>query len=115
MGKYKVVVNGCYGGFGVSERGAEWLLANGANRDRVSIKRAEHEGGYVYVYVSLDRHDPLLVRMVIELGSDAASGSCDIGRHASGGIGVDNKNTHGASDFSAQIGGFDTVIGHQGA
>ena len=74
MSTYKVVINGCYGGFGVSERGAEWLLANGANRDRVSIKRADHEGGYVYVYVSLDRHDPLLVQMVITLGSDAASG-----------------------------------------
>jgi hypothetical protein len=74
MTKYKVVVNGCYGGFGVSERGAEWLLANGANPDKVTINRAGYEGGYVYVYVSLERHDPLLVRMVITLGSDAASG-----------------------------------------
>ena len=71
---YKVVINGCYGGFGVSERGAEWLLANGADPAKVTINRADYDGGYVYVYVSLERHDPLLVRMVITLGSDAASG-----------------------------------------
>jgi hypothetical protein len=77
MTKYKVVVNGCYGGFGVSEQGAMWLLANGADPAKVTINRADYEGGYVYVYVSLERHDPLLVRMVITLGSDASSG-----RHA---------------------------------
>jgi hypothetical protein len=74
MGKYKVFFNGCYGGFGVSERGAEWLLANGANPDKVTV-RNDTEGlyGFAYVYVGLERHDPLLVRMVETL-KQAADG-----------------------------------------
>jgi len=67
---FKVVVNGCFGGFGVSEQGAEWLLANGASADCVKVHR---EGQFNYVSVHLKRHDPLLVRMVEELG-EAASG-----------------------------------------
>lgn len=69
---YKVVVNGCFGGFGVSEQGAEWLLANGASPDKVRVHR---EGRFNYVSVDLERHDPLLVRMVETLGS-AANGDC---------------------------------------
>ena len=33
---FKVVINKCYGGFGVSEKGIEWLLANGANPTKVN-------------------------------------------------------------------------------
>lgn len=69
---FKVVVNGCFGGFGVSEQGAEWLLTNGASADKVRVHR---EGRFNYVSVDLERHDPLLVRMVETLGS-AANGDC---------------------------------------
>ena len=65
---FKVVVNGCFGGFGVSEHGAEWLLANGASTDKVTVRC---EGEFDYVTVDLERHDPLLVRMVETLGSTA--------------------------------------------
>jgi len=66
------VVNGCFGGFGVSEQGAEWLLANGAGTDKVSVTKTVH-GGYASTYVNVDllRHDPLLVRMVETLGEKA--------------------------------------------
>lgn len=67
---YKVVINGCYGGFGVSVQGAHWLLANGANPVKVSVS----EDADKWVTVVLERHDPLLVRMVETLGSEAASG-----------------------------------------
>jgi hypothetical protein len=69
MSKYKVVVNGCFGGFGVSAQGAEWLLANGADPEKVSVGQSEY-GSFPWTHVRVDlaRHDPLLVRMVEELG-----------------------------------------------
>ncbi len=70
---FKVVINGCFGGFGVSELGARWLLENGASSSKVSFRR---HGPDVYVTCDLERHDPLLVRMVETLGKDAN------GRHA---------------------------------
>lgn len=65
---YKVVVNGCFGGYGVSEIGARWLLDNGADPQKVKVGR--HSLG-VMVTCDLERHDPLLVRMVETLGKDA--------------------------------------------
>jgi hypothetical protein len=67
---YKVVVNGCFGGYGVSEKGAAWLLANGASPEKVAVR--EYPGGDCSVTVYLERHDPLLVRMVEELGERAS-------------------------------------------
>jgi hypothetical protein len=69
---YKVVFNNGYGGFGVSKKGAEWLLANGAPSERVEIV---HSGDWEGVIMDLERHDPLLVRMVETLGADA-NGVC---------------------------------------
>ena len=72
MSKYKVVVNGCFGGFGVSAQGAEWLLANGADPEKVSVGQSETAGHtWTYVQMGLSRHDPLLVRMVETLGERA--------------------------------------------
>lgn len=67
---FKVVVNGCFGGYGVSELGARWLLENGASTDKVKVGR--HSLGAM-VTCDLERHDPLLVRMVETLG-DGANG-----------------------------------------
>ena len=66
---YKIVINSCFGGFGVSEQGAKWLLANGASPEKVTI----NDYGWVYVTCDLERHHPLLVQMVEALG-DKASG-----------------------------------------
>ena len=46
--------------------------------------------------------------------SHALGCSGDFGRHAGRGVGVDNQNAHGVSDFPAQVGGFDSFIAHQG-
>jgi hypothetical protein len=82
MSKYKVVVNGCFGGFGVSEQGAEWLLANGASPEKVSVTPAGSESpSWTYVRVDLARHDPLLVRMVETLGTAANGGYADLYVH----------------------------------
>ena len=69
---FKVVFNGCFGGYGVSELGARWLLDNGANPGNV---RLTQRGEDVYVTCNIERHDPLLVRMVETLGADANGSS----------------------------------------
>ena len=72
---FKVVINKCYGGFGVSEKGIEWLLANGASPEKVMVRDSGlTDSKWVYTVCTLERHDPLLVKMVETLGSDAASG-----------------------------------------
>jgi hypothetical protein len=65
---HKVVYNACYGGYGISEKGAEWLLANGASPEAVYIHRYDHGN---YIVCDLERHDPLLVSMVETLGAAA--------------------------------------------
>jgi hypothetical protein len=58
----KIVYNGCYGGFGLSEE--------------AKARYAELTGGSADFYDwNLSRHDPALVQVVEELG-DAASGFC---------------------------------------
>ena len=57
----KVVINDCYGGFGLSEE---------AN------KRYAELSGKECLSWEIPRHDPNLIKVVEELGSDAASGFC---------------------------------------
>jgi hypothetical protein len=73
---YKIVLNRCFGGYGVSEQGARWLLANGASPEKVSVIPAGTKGySWTCVSVDLHRHDPLLVKMVKTLG-EQANGDC---------------------------------------
>lgn len=51
----KVVYNTCYGGFGLSELALRWLMNHGFNGDAYLI----------------ERHNPLLVQCVEELGDEA--------------------------------------------
>jgi hypothetical protein len=62
---YKVVVNGDYGGWGLSKKAIDWLVKHGSKHLRFSPQgRGFWEGS---------RHDPLLVERVETLGK-AASG-----------------------------------------
>lgn len=53
----KVVYNTCYGGFGLSELALRWLMNHGFNGDAYLI----------------ERHNPLLVQCVEELGDEAGN------------------------------------------
>ena len=71
---FKIVINKCYGGFGISPRGIEWLLAKGADPAKVRVQDSGlGELRFVYTVCLLERHDPLLVEMVETLG-EAANG-----------------------------------------
>ena len=57
---YKVVYNGCYGGFGLSQKATDMLYELGALNDEVDC-------------YSIERHNPHLVKVVEELGDLASS------------------------------------------
>ena len=68
----KVVYNSCYGGFGLSLKAVDWLKKKGC-----TLPEPEADYGIYlqYLFDNLDRHNPLLVQCVEELGDDA-SGEC---------------------------------------
>jgi len=61
----KVVINGCFGGFGLSEKALD-RYNELAMRDPSRITNKEIEYHY-----SIERNDPLLVQVVEELGAGA--------------------------------------------
>jgi hypothetical protein len=78
----KIVINACYGGFGISRKAAEHMAANGSAQAHAELALADKEGywhGYGYSpdggYTEYKRDDPLLVAAVEALGSEA-NGSC---------------------------------------
>jgi len=71
----KVVISPCYGGFGISKKGALWILERLSEDKREQV---DEDGRYLSYSVEevLDgRHDPLLVEMVETLGTEEASDS----------------------------------------
>lgn len=69
----KVVINACYGGFGMSVEAFEWLRAR--NWEHMSKLRLIDDPGRTWVFCEeIPRHDPLFVQCVEELG-DAANGA----------------------------------------
>lgn len=77
----KIVLNKRFGGFAISQACAKHMAANGSAQAAAEL--AELEGkkkpkwygyGYVNELMGYERTDPLLVRAVEELGSEAASG-----------------------------------------
>lgn len=53
----KVVYNACFGGFSISPEAIQWLENKGIKTN--------------YVATNIDRHDPLLVQCIEELGENA--------------------------------------------
>jgi hypothetical protein len=73
----KIVVNKCFGGFGISKECAKFMASKGSERAK---KELEDKDFYGYGYVDgmeggYERTDPLLVEAVETLG-DVANGSC---------------------------------------
>lgn len=65
MKTYEIVINRCYGGFGLSEEAETWLSKRGIWQkypQMITLRK-------------LPRHDPLLVECVKTLG-DSANGFC---------------------------------------
>ena len=64
---YKVVINGCYGGFSLSEKASNYLI----NKYGIDI-----DPKYGYLPDDFQRHDKRLVEVVEFLGQSEASGDC---------------------------------------
>lgn len=72
MKTVKVAYNNCHGGFSLSPeavRLAKKYAGEGTGWDKVSEE-------YGFLYEDIKRHDEVLVRVIEELGSEAASGDC---------------------------------------
>ena len=68
---YKVVINGCYGGFGLSQLALSVLYKN--YPDMVEVHK-DYRGEYVmYLSDEVERHDKRLIEVVENLGSELAS------------------------------------------
>lgn len=71
---YKVVINNCYGGFGLSQ------LALHTLHEKYPEMVVVYEGYLgeesMYLKDNIQRHDSRLIEIVEELGSEDASGDC---------------------------------------
>src|SRR5713101_1086281 len=69
----KVVYNACFGGFGVSEKAIRRMAELGHKGAKKALKKPYSFGGKKrYSLTDIDRHDPLLVQVVEELGDEAS-------------------------------------------
>ena len=69
---YKVVINGCYGGFGLSQLALNILYNN--HPDMVGVYEDYRGKEVMYFRDEVERHDKRLVEVVGALGSEDASG-----------------------------------------
>lgn len=72
----KVVINRCFGGFGLSQKAVETYLNLKGIKFTTEVGKFEPkvfrlENGEIFDYYELDRTDPTLVRVVEDLGGDA--------------------------------------------
>ena len=68
---YKVVINGCYGGFGLSQLALSNLYEN--YPDMVEVYKDYRGEDVMYLSDEVERHDKRLVEVVEALGSELAS------------------------------------------
>ena len=71
---YKVVISGCYGGFGLSQLALSILYKN--HPDMVEVRKDYWGEEVMYLSDEVERHDKRLVKVVEALGSELASGDC---------------------------------------
>ena len=69
---YKVVISGCYGGFGLSQLALSVLCKN--YPDMVEVYKDYRGEDVMYLSDEVERHDKRLVKVVEALGSEIASG-----------------------------------------
>ena len=69
---YKVVISGCYGGFGLSQLALNILYKNYPNM--VEVYKDYRGEEVMYLSGEVERHDKRLVKVVEALGSELASG-----------------------------------------
>jgi hypothetical protein len=72
--KNRIVINGCFGGFGLSVEAINRLIQLGSPYARIRTPEEIADfpvGGPVYLDSSIPRHDPLLVQVVEELKGKA--------------------------------------------
>lgn len=76
--KNKVLINTCYGGFGLSEAALARLHELGSPHvEKVSEEdKAQSIFDHAYYLQDIPRHDPLLIQVVEELGVKAAADDC---------------------------------------
>lgn len=68
----KVVINKCYGGFGISKECCERMAELGSKEAKQKLEDCEKfDNGHWYCNISVPRHDKRLVRAVRELGEKA--------------------------------------------
>ena len=73
----KVVISACYGGFGISKKGALWILERLSEEQKANInENGRHLDYSIMEELEGSRHHPLLVEMVETLGTEEASDSC---------------------------------------
>lgn len=71
---YKVVINGCYGGFGLSQLALNILYKN--HPDMVEVYEDYRGNEKMYLKDEVARHDKRLIEVIENLGSEGASGDC---------------------------------------
>jgi len=73
----KVVCNRCFGGFSISRKCAEHMAQLGSEEAKELLKIVV-EDDYWHAGWDGDRHDPILVKAVLELGPDADGDCADL-------------------------------------
>ena len=71
---YKVVINGCYGGFELSQLALNILYKN--HPDMVEVYENYKGEDVMYLSDEVERHDKRLIEVVEALDSELASGDC---------------------------------------
>lgn len=68
-----ILINASYGGFGLSKEARELYNQKSPDKKLYVEKEEAHDGGKIFDW-ELPRHDPLLVQVFMELGSERSSG-----------------------------------------